>query len=460
MNNLSDKQIQELEFETELEEIEGAETEEEVQEGLNLDLEKAAIVAERKDFTISSLCEKYHKGRLVLQPDYQRRFVWDQKKASNLIESLLLNIPVPPIFVADNNGKWEVIDGQQRLVSIFGFLDNKFKDKEFKLSSLQILSKLSRKSYAELPENVQDQLTDKDLSVVLIRETSDKNVKFEMFNRLNTNITKLNNQELRNCLYRGVYNNFIKEMAQNETFKKLINRPEYETRMLTEELVLSFFVFLDMDYRQYKGGMKRLLNANMEKNQNIPLKLLKDKEEKFKKSVDIIKAMFRDGEAFRVFSYDEKNKRYRFEKTKINQGLYLILMYWFSIYSKEQIIPYLDVLREELLNLQVHNDEFRNALTGSGTNNAANVIKKFDIWGESVRNIIGYPRQEPRCFSYALKEDLFKENSTCALCKNKIHNVDDSEVDHICCYSKGGQTIPENARLVHRYCNRHRGNKN
>ena len=187
---------------------------------------------------------------------------------------------------------------------------------------------------------------------------------------------------------------------------------------------------------------------------------IKYKEEKFKKSIDIIKLMFKDGEAFRVFGYDEKNKCYSFEKTKINQGLYLILMYWFTMYEKNQIMPYLDILREELLNLQTHNDNFVFSLTGSGTNNASSVLTKFDIWGDSIKKILGYPHNQPRTFSYSLKEQLFNANKTCSICGNKIHNIDDCEVDHIECFSKGGLTVRENARLTHRYCNRHRATKN
>ena len=138
--------------------------------------------------------------------------------------------------------------------------------------------------------------------------------------------------------------------------------------MLNEELVLSVFTFLDTDYHQYRGGLKQMMNNNMEKNRNVEKKYLIEKEEKFKKSIDLIKMMFKEGEAFRVFSFDKKINSYKYEKIKINQGLWLVLMYWFSMYSKNQIIPYLDILKEELLNLQIHNNIFINSITGSGTN--------------------------------------------------------------------------------------------
>lgn len=458
MNNF-DEQIKDLEFEKEQNEM-WHEDDDKLE---NVD-QNAKIHYHPETPNIESLYLDYKSNDLILQPDYQRRFVWDKKKASNLIESILLNMPIPPIFISEENGKREVIDGQQRLASIFHFLDNTFISQTgelttgFKLSKLRVLENLSGKKFAELDEIMQKTIKKRPLSVIVIEANTNKDIKFEMFNRLNSNITKLNNQELRNCLYRGKYNEFIKRLAQNETFKKLVNRPDYEKRMLNEELIL-FFTFLDMDYHQYRGNMKQLLNNNMDRNRNITDKDLNIKEEKFKKSADLIKTMFKDGEAFRVFGYDEKCGCYRFEKTKINQGLYLILMYWFTMYEKNQVMPYLDILREELLNLQTHNDEFINSITGSGTNNAASVLKKFDIWGNTIKNILGTPRNEPRTFSYELKQKLFEQNPTCSICGNKIHNIDDSEVDHIDCFSKGGFTIPENARLTHRHCNRSRGTK-
>lgn len=459
MQNL-EEQIKDLEIEKEQSEMWDEED-----NALNISDKDLKIHSHPETPNVKSLYDDFKDGDLILQPDYQRRFVWDKKKASNLIESILLDIPIPPIFISEENGKREVIDGQQRLASIFHYMDNTFisssgvQTSGFKLSKLKVLESLSGKKFKELNETQQKAIKKRALSVIVIEANTNKDIKFEMFNRLNSNITKLNNQELRNCLYRGKYNEFIKRLAQNDTFKKLINRPDYEKRMLTEELVLLYFTFLDKDYHQYKGNMKQLLNNNMENNKNITDKNLKDKEEKFKKSIDIIKMMFKDGEAFRIFGYDDKNKYYKFEKTKINQGLYLILMYWFSIYEKNQVMPYLDILREELLNLQTHNEDFVLSLTGSGTNNVSSILKKFDIWGNTVKNILDYPHSEPRIFSYQLKEQLFNENNTCSICGNKIHNIDDCEIDHIECFSKGGLTIAENARLTHRYCNRHRATK-
>lgn len=435
-------------------------------ESTEKELEELKVVSRNINIEIESLKNKRDRNQLILQPEYQRKYVWEKSKASNLIGSILLNIPIPPIFISNENDRWEVIDGQQRLTSIFNYIEDKFPNKnssgysDFRLTNLKGLPKeFSNKKFKDLPQKYQNYILSKEIPVIVIEGSTNKEIKFEMFKRLNTGMTKLNNQELRNCLYRGPYNDFIKRMAKYEPFRKIINMPKYENKMIYEELILSYFTFLDMNYQLYKGGLIKLMNKNMEKNRYIDEKYLKEKEDKFKKSVDIIKMMFEDGQAFRIFGFDKKTNTYAFSNTKINQGLFLILMYWFSIYEKNQIIPYIDILREELLNLQIHNDGFIDSLTGGGTNSSEKVMRKFDIWGKTVKDILDLPKNEPRLFSYELKQQLFNENPTCAICGNKIHNIDDADVDHIICYSKGGATIPENARLTHRYCNQQRGNR-
>lgn len=404
--------------------------------------------------TIKTLYDNWKSGDLVLQPDYQRKYVWDAQKASNLIESILLRIPIPIIFTAEDDNYEEIIDGQQRLTSVFSFIDGEFPDNtQFKLKKLKILTELSGKTFKELDEKDKKAIWKRGLSIIKISNNSNEDIKFEMFERLNSNITKLNAQELRNCMYRGNYNKFLKELSENNDFQDLLNNKEYDKRMLDVELILMFFAFYHRSYEQFKGNMKQFLNREMRTFRNLDDSEKKELEVIFKKSVDLIKTIF-GKDAFRIYSINENTKRGSFDSNKINQGLFLILMYGFIPYSKNQIMPYADLIREELINLQVHNQEFLNTLIGSGTNSSINVIKKIEIWKDTLKGILGYPKDEKRTFSKALKKQLFEENSTCKLCNQEIISIDDSEIDHIVCYWRGGKTIPENAQLTHRICNR------
>ena len=87
------------------------------------------------------------------------------------------------------------------------------------------------------------------------------------------------------------------------------------------------------------------------------------------------------------------------------------------------------------------------------TSSVQAVTTRFDKWRETLKNILGVQQKEPRCFSYKLKEEMMSENSICAICQQKIQSTDDAALDHIKQYWTGGKTIPENARLTHRYCN-------
>ncbi|MBN1618344.1 DUF262 domain-containing protein [Candidatus Dojkabacteria bacterium] len=420
----------------------------------NFDNQKRIINYESLNPDIKTLYDNWKTGDLLLQPEYQRNFVWDAQKASNLIESILLKIPIPIIYTSEDDEKEEVIDGQQRLTSIFSYIDGEFPDgNQFKLKKLKILSELSGKSFKELDEKIQKAIFKRGLSLIKISENSNNDIKFEMFERLNTNITRLNAQELRNCMYRGSYNGFIKEMSKNNDFQKILNKPEYSKRMLDSELILMFFSFYDTNFIQFRGNMKQFLNEDMRKNKNINDNEMRKLTEVFKKSVDLVKTIFGE-KAFRTYSIDKNTKKGTFDNRKLNQGLFLILMYGFIPYNKNQIIPYADLIREELLSLQIHNMEFIDSLTGSGTNSRDKIYKKISIWENSLRNIIGYPIGEKRAFSKKLKETLFEQSNKCKICGNEILDIDDAEVDHIICYWEGGKTIPENAQLTHRICNR------
>ncbi len=424
---------------------------------LDIDIEKIKLSYIPADPDINTLYQNYKDGDLKLDPDFQRHYVWDPRKASNLIESILLKYPIPPIFTYEEGETEEVVDGQQRLTSIFCFIDGKFPDGSiFKLRKLKMLNKLKGKTYKDLDEKLQKAIKKRTLSFIRLQESSQENIKFEMFERLNTNITKLNAQELRNCLYRGSYNNLIKNLAQDADFQHILNQPDYQKRMLDSELVLLFLAFYHKNYDQFKGNVKELLTDDMAKYSKIEGKDIREIEDVFKKSVDLIKYIFSE-DAFRIFSVNEKTKMCTFESRELNQGLYLVLMYGFIPYSKNQIMPYADLIKEELINLEVHDDTFRDSLIGSGTNSKEKITKKLDIWRETMKGVLGYPVQEPRCFSFKLKESLWKTDPTCKLCNQHINSVTDAEVDHITCYWKGGRTIPENARLTHRVCNRMRG---
>jgi hypothetical protein len=224
-----------------------------------------------KDSDIDGLYRQYQKGRLLIQPDYQRKYVWDSKKASLLIESILMNIPIPIVYLAaTSEGKINVIDGQQRLTSIFSFIDGKFpNDKDFKLTGLQVLTELKNKTFKDLDEIEQNKLLDYSIRTITFSADSDPDLQYEIFTRLNSGSVSLNDQELRNCIYRGRFNEFIKKLAADKDFLALLGYEEPHSRMKDVELVLRFISFYKKTYLNYKGPMKMFFNDTMREYANI-----------------------------------------------------------------------------------------------------------------------------------------------------------------------------------------------
>lgn len=279
-----------------------------------------------------------------------------------------------------------------------------------------------------------------------------------IFERLNTGSVKLNDQELRNCIFRGNLNDLLKELSDNNDYQLILNSSRMKDRMVDQELIIRFFAFHEYTYLKYKAPMKQFLNKYAEKHRALSEKELSNLKNIFKKSVDLAKSTFGE-KAFRRFTTgDKKDPNGYFETRKLNKGLFDIVMWGFSEYEKNQVMPHIDSIREELVWLMTNDESFIDTIRVS-TDKYENIQYRFDTWRDSLKKILGYPKTEPRNFSQALKKKLFDNNSECKICHQNISLIDDAEVDHIEFYWRGGKTIPTNARLVHRYCNRKRGGR-
>ncbi|MDG6250334.1 DUF262 domain-containing protein [Methanocalculus sp.] len=421
---------------------------------LTLEEDDRRILTKPSDPEIKSLYDKWKRGKLILQPDFQRQYVWDNKKASKLIESALMAIPLPTLYFAEeSNGQQSVIDGQQRLTAFFSYLDGDFPDgKTFKLSGMTAFPELNRKTFSDLDEETQDKIQDFTVRTITILKGSDADLKFEIFERLNTGSVPLNDMEIRNCVYRGPYLKLLKELAADSEFLKLMGLEGPQKRMKDVEFVLRFAAFYHETYLRYKPSMKQFFNRDMEKYRYISEKEAKELKEAFKKAVSIINSLF-GGNAFKRFypgTADDPNGKW--EQKRFNASLYDVYLGIFCDKDKNQVYQALDALREGIIDLMISDSEFIEAIL-IGTSEQERVKKRFDIMRRTVEDILSKYHKQPRCFSLNLKEQLYKENPTCAICGQRIQHIDDAAVDHIEQYWTGGKTIPENARLTHRYCN-------
>lgn len=209
------------------------------------------------DLSFNELLDMYKNEELIIEPEYQRLFRWDSEQQSRFIESLLLEMPIPPIFVIEREeGIYELIDGLQRISTYMHFRgehpDNTNVDpdqpdsKYLKLVGCDICESLNGQTYLELPKTLEIRLKRNFIRVEVLRKESDQRLRYHMFKRLNTGGSKLSEQEIRNCTIRLLspnFNNFLITCSQYPSFKKCISsvNPEKIDQKYDQELVLRFF---------------------------------------------------------------------------------------------------------------------------------------------------------------------------------------------------------------------------
>lgn len=426
-------------------------------ETLKVDSESSKILWQTKDFSIREFLSMKNDGELDLRPTYQRNYVATEQIASRLIESILMDVPIPTIYLAEEkNSTYSVIDGQQRLTTFISFLEGKYPDgSDFRLKGLKVLTELNRKLFTELDPKKQKKIRSTTLHTIIIKKESNEEIKFDIFERLNSGSTKLNEDELRNNVYRGSYIDLLNELEDNSTFGRLIAKEEWKKRMIYRGLILKFFAISEKSYLNYSSPMKQFCNNELRDNRNMVDSKVIEYKQRFLHCIELVDLVFGD-KAFRKYIPGEDGKEGRWVTTQISGGLFDIQMIGFRNYTKAQILPKKDQILEGMIDLMCNNTEFQNLILFR-TANTDNVKRRFRIYMDMLEKIIETPTD--RIFPYYIKEQLYNSNPTCAISGQKILKIEDCEVDHIIPYSKGGETTIENAQIVLRYFNRAKGNK-
>ncbi len=236
---------------------------------------KRAVDFNTYDFSVKEIISLVKDNVINISPDYQRKFRWDKERQSALIESILLGIPIPSIFMATNaNGTWEVIDGVQRISTMLNFVldeQDSFRENEdnmsipLKLTGLAKLKSFNGMEYKDFPQSLKYDFLLKPIKVITLSDKSDSLVRFDLFERLNTGGIILSDQEIRSCIFKGRFNDFLKEKSNNTDFANSIKITESQKNDGSkEELVLRFFAYLN--YRDhFIHGVKDFLNEYMSK---------------------------------------------------------------------------------------------------------------------------------------------------------------------------------------------------
>lgn len=224
------------------------------------------------DFSFGELLNLHNDREIIIRPEYQRLFRWSIEQRSRLVESIILGLPVPPIFLVEGaDGVLELIDGLQRISSVLQFLHHEaVSEPELILKGCDILPQLNEKTFDDLPLSVRMKVKRSPIRATIINKSGDAFVKYEMFKRLNTGGALLSAQEIRNCSSRMVeggdaFYDAIQDMAKNESFSNSIRRlsDSFKEKRMDEELVLRFFAVTE--YRErYAGNIEEWLDSYME----------------------------------------------------------------------------------------------------------------------------------------------------------------------------------------------------
>ena len=276
------------------------------------------LIQDRLDFLLPQIRSAVETDQWVnLHPEYQRRLVWDNKKKSLFIESLLMNIPIPPVFLFEAElNRYEVMDGQQRLNSIVEFYDG-----AFPLIGLDSWSLLNGLRYKQFPEWLKRGLDRRKLSAIVIAAetkpaTADPDLRRQVLERLNTGGLHLNAQELRNCLYSREFNELLIELSSSSEFTSAWSIPPHKysqlprgrpspglaenemyRRMKDCEIVLRFFAFREENH--IRGSVRSILDKCMERHKGTSATQLAEYRSAYITRLKLARDVFRD-EVFRI----------------------------------------------------------------------------------------------------------------------------------------------------------------
>ncbi len=321
-------------------------------------------------------------NKYVINPVFQRHFVWSKQQKSSLIDSILMGLPISTIYtyLEHNDNKELVIDGQQRLTTIKKFINN-----EFKISIPK--SKWNGFYFYSLPDKDKNKILNYNLNIVKIVNVNDKNILYEIFKRFNTGATRLNPQEIRNCIYQGKFNTLIQKLTKYEGFNKIFKNKEID-RMEKEEYVLRFFAFYE-NFDNYKPDIKVFLDDYL--NDKIKLNEVSDETFtiqtneivlKFKKAVDLSIAVF----GTNAFKYcDNKNKIQKINYKSLSKSVYDMQMLGFTDFDSELIIRYKDKIKKRYEDLVLQDDNMRPCYKKMSKKAVKYRISK---WKEEIENIL------------------------------------------------------------------------
>jgi len=385
--------------------------------------------------SVRDIVADFQSAKIVI-PRYQRTFVWDLEKQNRFIESVFMDIPVPPLFFLEKFDEekeimsFEIIDGVQRLTTIVNFI-NGF----LKLSNLGNLPDLNQSTFQTLPPIISSLFDERHLTTIIIEDSTLEEIQFEVFGRLNMGSVSLNAQELRNCMYQGEFNDFLGSCSKHSTYRQLLEvfpklkspkdgKPD-KNRMSDVEMVLRFFTLYDFykkETNQYPESRADILNDYMRQRRanNLSLSSEDDLEILLDKVVKMVKMTFNNNQ-FKNFSVSSNKGKAGFSNT-INAAVFDVQMLGFADYEISDIEDKTEVIYDSFMELCSYNLDFAKSLTIS-TNSTVN--ERMGIWKQKLNLII--ENFEQYLHEFQQKQNLFYQNPICNKSGEQIETFEEAD---------------------------------
>jgi hypothetical protein len=235
-------------------------------------------------------------GAIDLNPEFQRKGnLWSETTMSRLIESILLQVPIPAFYFdaseGSNDNQWLVVDGLQRLYTLKKFIIDKDKDKPLVLKDLTLLKELNGKKFDALEKNLQRRMQRYQITTYLIKPNTPKIVRYDIFRRINTGGLVLTPQEIRHALNQGKPAEYLKKLSEDERFKSVIRLSD--KRMADRELILRFLAFSNQPYTEYQPPLNKFLDNAMEYLKKLDQQRLDQLEQQLWTALETCEKLFR-----------------------------------------------------------------------------------------------------------------------------------------------------------------------
>ena len=352
------------------EEIEGLSTDEDASWG---DYPIDTFLIRNENRTVHDVLRRIEKGSFVMDPEFQRDFIWPDDKQSKLIESVLMRIPLPVFYLAeDDEGRMVVVDGLQRLSTF-----NRFVNNELRLV-LPEQSELNKKRFQDISPKLQNRVEDCNLILYVIDAKVPERARLDIFERVNSGVP-LTRQQMRNSLYTGPATRFLKEEAQTSLFLRATGGSLKSSTMRDREFVNRFCSFQILPLIDYRGDMDAFLAFGLKKMNTLPSSDLK-----------MLSAQFRTSLAnnYKVFGVHAFRKHLNFHsgRTVLNASLWDVMSTCLSRYPEHLVDARVGKLREGFFGLMTNN-EFITAIT-YGPNDMRKVKERFDLAGKMFKEVL------------------------------------------------------------------------